>query len=165
MKRCNLILHYSRNLTPPYPTSPHPTLPHHTPSHRHTVLAELWFCKLAVYDLYSYNEVFISCLSGSQRAQEDDDDDDFDDDDNDRDGFFLFRRHGSVCKADSDDLIAHPDNCARYYNCSSNPDEDWWGENVRECPYPWVFSQATMRCQPHETVDCASRAVPLDPCE
>lgn len=59
----------------------------------------------------------------------------------------------------------HPTKCAQYYDCSKTNSVQWWGENLRECPYPKVFNEFTKDCDSPSTVDCNTRQKPLDPCK
>ncbi|XP_060066256.1 uncharacterized protein LOC132546555 [Ylistrum balloti] len=70
-----------------------------------------------------------------------------------------------VCTAGSTRRIAHPSKCAQYYDCGSNPQEDWWGTNLRECPYPLLFNVRFAQCDHYSNVRCGRRTVPLDPCD
>lgn len=60
---------------------------------------------------------------------------------------------------------AHPTKCAQYYDCSKTNSIEWWGENLRECPYPKVFNELTKDCDSPLAVVCNTRQKPMDPCK
>ncbi|KAL8595001.1 hypothetical protein ACOMHN_038797 [Nucella lapillus] len=65
-------------------------------------------------------------------------------------------------------VLPHPGNCAWYLNCSFRPDavmETYHGDLVLECPYPQLFSTASLQCEDFEQVDCQERHEPKSPCE
>ncbi|XP_052252894.1 uncharacterized protein LOC127859481 isoform X5 [Dreissena polymorpha] len=68
------------------------------------------------------------------------------------------------CTANPNDVIAMPDDCAQYIDCTviiGNPT----AEPVKECPYPDLFSTLSMVCQDFTTVQCDKRPEPMAPCE
>ncbi|XP_076110871.1 uncharacterized protein LOC143079419 [Mytilus galloprovincialis] len=60
---------------------------------------------------------------------------------------------------------AHPTRCAQFYDCDKTMAVEWWGQNLRECPYPEVFNESTHECDSIAAVRCNSRQQPMDPCD
>lgn len=69
----------------------------------------------------------------------------------------------NFCQANPSSIKPDPDNCARYYNCSQL--NSTLGSYKMECPYPDLFSVATLRCQQFDTVTCTTRKEPKAPCK
>ncbi|XP_022296905.2 uncharacterized protein LOC111106495 [Crassostrea virginica] len=69
------------------------------------------------------------------------------------------------CVHGSTKRFPHPTRCAQYYDCGSDPKEDWWGKHLRECPYPTVYDEKVGSCEYYTTVNCGARKMPLDPCD
>ncbi|KAJ8316010.1 hypothetical protein KUTeg_006024 [Tegillarca granosa] len=66
------------------------------------------------------------------------------------------------CHAHPKAVIPERTNCAHYYNCS---DLGNYGNQTKECIYPDLFSDQTMKCQPFENVTCDTRMEPQAPCK
>ena len=74
----------------------------------------------------------------------------------------------------SDNIVAfcsqHPNtrvpnkvNCAQYYDCSNQ--NSIYQPYLHECPYPKLFSVATLQCENFEQVTCGARTEPKAPCK
>ncbi|BFZ01380.1 hypothetical protein BsWGS_04419 [Bradybaena similaris] len=73
-----------------------------------------------------------------------------------------------MCQGKRGSLLAHPDSCSWYVNCSMTPDavmSRYFDGYVMECPYPQLFSSVTSQCEDFNHVDCQSRFEPKSPCE
>lgn len=70
-----------------------------------------------------------------------------------------------MCVGNEGLLIADPNNCARYFNCSSLAVRyEGFELNQDECPYPQLFSIETGFCEDFPEVNCKGRFVPKAPC-
>ena len=58
-------------------------------------------------------------------------------------------------------IVANEDNCAKYYNCSVPLKNN----RAQECPYPYLFSRITAKCETFTSVACDSRPEPQNPCK
>ena len=67
------------------------------------------------------------------------------------------------CAANPNDIIATPDNCAQYYNCTER--QTTIGDHVMECKYPDLFSKTSHSCENFEAVQCTIRKEPQAPCK
>nr|XP_022322146.1 uncharacterized protein LOC111123822 isoform X3 [Crassostrea virginica] len=65
------------------------------------------------------------------------------------------------CKMNPTAVVANEDNCAKYYNCSVPLKNN----RAQECPYPYLFSRTTSKCETFTSVACDSRPEPQNPCE
>ena len=76
-------------------------------------------------------------------------------------------RLADICKnGKGDRIIADPNNCARYYNCSRFAQRiKGLGPNHHECPYPQLMSTDTGYCEDFPIVNCGGRYEPKSPCE
>ncbi|XP_046572061.1 uncharacterized protein LOC124280210 [Haliotis rubra] len=73
-----------------------------------------------------------------------------------------------ICKTTTETLIAHPTQCAQYYNCSApamRVHRTTLEKNLQECDYPQLYNPATQRCEHYSTVSCGNRTEPLGKCE
>ncbi|XP_065924132.1 uncharacterized protein [Magallana gigas] len=71
-----------------------------------------------------------------------------------------------MCVGNEGLLIADPNNCARYFNCSSLAVRyEGFELNQDECPYPQLFSIETGFCEDFPEVNCKGRFVPKAPCQ
>jgi hypothetical protein len=66
----------------------------------------------------------------------------------------------NICHNQQNGRVAHPTNCAKYYNCT-----DQSHPMLQECPYPFLYSPIHMSCQNFEYVQCHQRYEPKAPCE
>ena len=66
----------------------------------------------------------------------------------------------NICHNQQNGRVAHPTNCAKYYNCT-----DQSHPVLQECPYPFLYSPIHMSCQNFEYVQCHQRYEPKAPCE
>ena len=73
--------------------------------------------------------------------------------------------HAVNCPVKSTMKFAHPSRCAQYYDCASNPANDWWGTHLKECEYPELFNDITKACDDFRYVNCGNRLEPKDPCD
>ena len=53
-------------------------------------------------------------------------------------------------------------NCAEYYDCSIK--DSIYRPYLHECPYPQLFSSASLQCEDFAQVSCAARPEPMAPC-
>lgn len=67
------------------------------------------------------------------------------------------------CQANPGSIVAHPGNCAQYYNCSQKNTK--LGGYLMECPYPNLFSKITNSCQNFNSTVCQNRFEPQAPCK
>ena len=67
------------------------------------------------------------------------------------------------CAANPSEIVATPDNCAQYYNCTER--QTTIGDHMMECKYPDLFSRKNHTCQNFETVQCTTRREPQAPCK
>jgi hypothetical protein len=74
-------------------------------------------------------------------------------------------QHAVNCPVKSTMKFAHPSRCAQYYDCASNPANDWWGTHLKECEYPELFNDITKACDDFRYVNCGNRLEPKDPCK
>lgn len=71
----------------------------------------------------------------------------------------------SMCVGNEGLLIADPNNCARYFNCSGLAVRyEGFELNQDECPYPQLFSVETGFCEDFPEVNCKGRFIPKAPC-
>lgn len=66
------------------------------------------------------------------------------------------------CQANPSSIVAHPANCAQYFNCSQRNTR--LGGYLLECPYPLLFSTVSNSCQNFTITSCNSRFEPQAPC-
>ncbi|KAL8620781.1 hypothetical protein ACOMHN_043824 [Nucella lapillus] len=72
------------------------------------------------------------------------------------------------CQGDRTAIFAHPWQCQLYYNCSHDavPDpRSYLHQYLQECPYPQLFSNLTLRCEPFDQVTCGDRVEHVDLCD
>ncbi|KAL5005503.1 hypothetical protein ScPMuIL_018959 [Solemya velum] len=70
------------------------------------------------------------------------------------------------CQQNRNVLIPHPENCARYYNCSDEATKQGLSmPYLSECKYPRLFASAASGCQLFTEVECTGRYEPKAPCE
>ncbi|KAK3095139.1 hypothetical protein FSP39_010723 [Pinctada imbricata] len=71
-----------------------------------------------------------------------------------------------ICNGKGERILADPNNCARYYNCSRYAAAiEGLGPNHLECPYPQLFSTDTGNCDDFPIIQCGGRYEPKSPCE
>ena len=71
------------------------------------------------------------------------------------------------CPPGTRGAVPRPTHCAQYYECGATHAQNrlGWEGQLRECPYPYVFSSSEKKCvQPAPGV-CGIRQEPLDQCE
>ncbi|KAL4228860.1 hypothetical protein ACF0H5_011900 [Mactra antiquata] len=71
----------------------------------------------------------------------------------------------AVCSANQQAVFADPNNCAKYYNCSSSQGLGFGLFYQKECTYPDLFSTITHKCEDFTTVRCTDRPEPQAPCD
>lgn len=54
-------------------------------------------------------------------------------------------------------------NCAQYYDCSM--EDSIYKPYLHECPYPQLFSVATLQCEDFHQTSCGTRTEPMAPCK
>lgn len=70
-----------------------------------------------------------------------------------------------MCIGNEGLLLADPNNCARYFNCSRYAVKyEGFALNQDECPYPQLFSIETGFCEDFPDVNCKGRFIPKAPC-
>ncbi|XP_071175832.1 uncharacterized protein [Mytilus edulis] len=69
----------------------------------------------------------------------------------------------SYCAANPTTKKRHPTNCAKYIDCSTKSSP--YGDYIKECTYPDLFSRVTFKCENFSTVNCIPLQEPLAPCE
>lgn len=60
-------------------------------------------------------------------------------------------------------IMAHPDNCARYIDCTLK--ESLIGQYQHECRYPDLFDSYNNSCKSYREVNCGTRPEPKAPCK
>ena len=63
--------------------------------------------------------------------------------------------------------MAHPGECQLYYDCGFSYVEvpSLFVQHLFECPYPFLFSEKTKKCEWFEFVDCGKREEPISGCK
>lgn len=69
----------------------------------------------------------------------------------------------SYCRAHPTAVVAHPWNCAQFFNCSHR--QSRLGGYLDECPYPMLYSTEKQICSNFTAVNCKSRPEPKGPCK
>lgn len=69
----------------------------------------------------------------------------------------------SYCRAYPTAVVAHPWNCAQFFNCSHR--QSRLGGYLDECPYPMLYSTEKQICSNFTAVNCKSRPEPKGPCK
>ncbi|KAJ8316011.1 LOW QUALITY PROTEIN: hypothetical protein KUTeg_006025 [Tegillarca granosa] len=77
------------------------------------------------------------------------------------------------CSANPAAIVADPDNCSHYFNCSDTPAGVSVNDGVsislgnysRECLYPSLFDSTKKKCENFTSVNCDKRMEPQAPCE
>ncbi|KAK7102043.1 hypothetical protein V1264_020330 [Littorina saxatilis] len=71
------------------------------------------------------------------------------------------------CPPGSQGPVPHPTKCAQYYDCGATHANNrmGWDSQLRECPYPFVFSPNDKKCMLSTPGLCANREEPLDQCD
>lgn len=69
----------------------------------------------------------------------------------------------SYCHAYPTAVVAHPWNCAQFFNCSHR--QSRLGGYLDECPYPMLYSTEKQICSNFTAVNCKSRPEPKGPCK
>lgn len=70
------------------------------------------------------------------------------------------------CDNSNSAIFAKADNCAQYYDCSSQEvTVDLQDPHVVECTFPLLFNPDTKRCEHYDMVKCGDRPEPKDACE
>lgn len=70
----------------------------------------------------------------------------------------------SICDMKAQTRIAHPESCAKFYDCS-NKKTSGGDPEVEECKYPFLFDEETMRCEHFSTTKCGRRFEPKNQCD
>nr|XP_022335507.1 uncharacterized protein LOC111132108 [Crassostrea virginica] len=71
-----------------------------------------------------------------------------------------------MCVGNEGLLLADPNNCARYFNCSRYAVKyEGFALSQDECPYPQLFSIETGFCEDFPDVNCKDRFIPKAPCD
>ncbi|XP_061184903.1 uncharacterized protein LOC133192909 isoform X1 [Saccostrea echinata] len=60
-------------------------------------------------------------------------------------------------------IMAHPDNCARYIDCTNR--NSLIGQYQHECKYPDLFDSYNNSCKSYREVNCGTRPEPKAPCD
>lgn len=59
-------------------------------------------------------------------------------------------------------IMAHPDNCARYIDCTNRNSRI--GQYQHECRYPDLFDSYNNSCKSYREINCGTRPEPKAPC-
>lgn len=72
-----------------------------------------------------------------------------------------------ICRAGGPGQVAHPTQCAQYYDCGAGQIQSHPGLGVqlRECPHPLIFSAVEKKCVVSAPGICGLRLEPLDQCD
>lgn len=60
-------------------------------------------------------------------------------------------------------IMAHPDNCARYIDCTNR--DSLIGQYQQECKYPDLFDSYNNSCKSYREINCGTRPEPKAPCK
>ncbi|KAK3583067.1 hypothetical protein CHS0354_004012 [Potamilus streckersoni] len=68
-----------------------------------------------------------------------------------------------ICSSSTYAVVAHPDNCAQFYNCEVENTK--LGNYLMECPYPQLFDSNSLMCKDFQDVECGIKSQPLSQCD